>query len=193
MSMNLTDYHAAIKTWLETNEKLAKYFKSISCYPEAATKLASPCLFFSVDDFEPNDVQPQSGEKEWVLNLTFYVGINVLDNQLGPEIGASDYQILLRDLAMAVSNEVHQSRFGIMGTVKPATVSSVQPDGFDVELEEYELWSVSATQPFITGSLNGALEAEVYIPSGKIMVGYSPDIGEGNEPKYDAVYDKTGE
>ena len=175
MSINLNDYHLKIKEFLESDPLLSVWFKNVTYYPEVdfesgkAKKLKAPFLFFSVDDWEKSDKQPEDGRKKWDLNLTFYVGVNGVDDSLGKDNRERDYQVVLRDLAMGVCTVLDGSFLGIKGpdkNVNPVQVVTAQPDGFQTELDDYEIYSINAKQPFFTGSLHDDLEAlKLYKPT----------------------------
>jgi len=172
MSINLNDYHLKIKAFLESDPLLSIWFKNVSYYPEVdfesgkAKKLEAPFLFFSVDDWDKSDEQPEDGRKKWDLNLTFYVGVNGVDDSLGTCNRGRDYQVVLRDLTMGVCTVLDGSFLGVKGSVNPAQVVTSQQDGFQTELDDYEIYSINVKQPFFTGALHDDLEAlKLYKPT----------------------------
>ncbi|MGY2573754.1 hypothetical protein [Vibrio sp. C8] len=181
MAITLTQYHEAVILWLQNNEYLDWLVHAVS-YPELDSPPTKNSAYFGVTNWEKSEQQNCTGEVAMDLSCQLLV--------VFPQ-GTPDVQLVIREAVMSLCLELENQRFGL--EAKALQLISVEPDAFNPELDECEVWSIRWIHQIFIGSVNKGLIAETYIPSGKIMVGYSPDIGEGNEPKYDAVYDKTGE
>ncbi|KDM92895.1 hypothetical protein [Photobacterium galatheae] len=168
--IHLNDYHQAVKTWLSEN---LSWLKTIEHYPETQTALKTPCVFFGVMDWERSDNQPMNGQLAVTLNCEILAVLGMADAQ---------YQLEVRNAAMAIGLAIEQSRFGL--PVDPAVFVSAEPDGFNPELDEYAVWSIRFNQDVEIGQ-------DVYQPEGltphTVHVGYSPDIGPANTDKYEQV------
>ncbi|KIC14058.1 hypothetical protein [Leisingera sp. ANG-Vp] len=85
----------------------------------------------------------------------------------------------IRKLAGALGVLVHQNRWG--QPVSPATVTVIGPDAFDPAFDKFEVWAVEWDQQIDLGE--NVWSGEGITPD-RVMVGFSPDTGPGNEPTY---------
>lgn len=168
--IHLTDYHQAVKQWLADN---LPWLNSVDCYPETQTALKAPCAFFGVMDWERSETQPMNGQLAVTLNCEILAVLGMAEAQ---------YQLEIRNAAMAIGLKVEESRFGM--AIEPAVFVSAEPDAFNPELDEYAVWSIRFNQDVEVGE-------DVFKPEGltptMVKVGYSPDIGQANTDKYEQV------
>ncbi|MGB2080041.1 MAG: hypothetical protein ACPHV3_09650 [Vibrio sp.] len=168
--ITLTDYHDAVVTWIKDN---ASWLQSVDYYPETRTELATPCAFFSVEDWEKSEKQRANGQ----LSLDVRCELILVFGMLEPE-----YQRAIRNAAMALSLLIDDARFGL--TIPGAVLESASPDAFDPELDGYAVWSIRWLQRLDIGDIE--ISADEFKPS-KILVGLSPDIGLGHEQDYEEL------
>ena len=168
--IHLTSYHQAVKQWLTDN---LPWLKLVDCYPETETALTTPCAFFAVSDWDRADSQPMNGQLGVTLNCEILAVLGMADAQ---------YQLEVRNAAMAIGLKVEQSRFGL--PIKPAVFVSAEPDAFQPELDEYAVWSIRFNQEIEVGE--DAFKPEGLTPT-TIKVGYSPDLGAQDDEKYEQV------
>ncbi|ELE2163695.1 hypothetical protein RC856_000359 [Vibrio fluvialis] len=169
-SIHLTQYHEAVKSTLQAQ---LPWLLSIKDYPKIETPLLTPCAFFSVSGWEKSTEQKMNGQ----LSVTLSCEVLAV---LGMEHEA--YQVDIRNSAMAISLAIEANRFGL--EVEPAVFVSADPDAFQPELDEYAVWSIRFEQEVQVGE--DAFKPEGQIPN-IVNVGYSPDIGESNQDKYEQV------
>ncbi|PNH99235.1 hypothetical protein [Vibrio diazotrophicus] len=181
MAITLTEYHDAVIAWLKTNEYLDWLVNAV-IYPELRKPPAENSAYFGITDWEKSEDQKNTGELTMDLSCQLLV--------VFPQ-GTPDVQLMIREAVMSLCLELENQRFGLQA--KALRLISAEPDAFNPELDECEVWSIRWIHQIDIGSVNSALIAEVFNPLGKAMVGYSPEIGTGHEPKYETVYDKTGE
>ncbi|MBY6056764.1 hypothetical protein [Leisingera daeponensis] len=85
----------------------------------------------------------------------------------------------VRKLAGALGVFVHQNRWG--QPVSPATVTIIGPDAFDPDFDRFEVWAVEWDQKIDLGE--NVWTGEGVVP-GVVKIGFTPDIGPGNEAEY---------
>lgn len=168
--IHLTDYHQAVKQWLADN---LPWLNSVDFYPETKTSLKAPCAFFGVMDWERSETQPMNGQLAVTLNCEILAVLGMAEAQ---------YQLEIRNAAMAIGLKVEESRFGM--AIEPAVFVSAEPDAFNPELDEYAVWSIRFNQDVEVGE--DAFKPEGLTPT-MVKVGYSPDIGQTNSDKYEQV------
>lgn len=168
--IHLTDYHQAVKQWLADN---LPWLKSVESYPETETELTTPCAFFGVMDWERSETQPMNGQLAVTLNCEILAVLGMAEEQ---------YQLEVRNAAMAISLKVEESRFGM--AIEPAVFVSAEPDAFNPDLDDYAVWSIRFNQDVEVGE--DAFKPEGLTPT-TVKVGYSPDIGQANTDKYEKV------
>lgn len=181
MSITLTQYHDAVKSWLENNEYL-DWLVDIAPYPRLDNPPTDNSAYFGVTNWEKSEQQKGTGEVSMDLSCQLLV--------VFPQ-STPDVQLMIREAVMSLCLELENQRFGLQA--KALQLISAEPDAFNPELDECEVWSVRWIHQIDIGSVNSALIAEVFNPLGKAMVGYSPEIGTDHEPDYETVYDVTGE
>lgn len=168
--IHLTDYHDAVIDWVTQN---VDWLQSVQYYPEMQTELPAPCAFFGVEDWEMSESQPMNGMLAVDLNCKLMVVFGVIDPA---------YQLEVRNAAMALCIKLQDQRFGL--PIEPVVLQGAEPDNFQPELDDYAVWSIRFLQTIEVGE--DFYKPEGIIPS-TVMVGYSPDIGEKNEDKYEKV------
>lgn len=85
----------------------------------------------------------------------------------------------VRKLAATLGAKVHQQRWG--QAVSPAQMTYIGPDAFDPEFDKFEVWAVEWDQQIDLGE--SVWTGEGVVPQ-VVKVGWSPDIGPGNEADY---------
>lgn len=168
--IHLTDYHNKVTQWLADN---LPWLKSVESYPETQTALVTPCAFFAVMDWERSEYQPMNGQMAVTLNCEILAVLGMADAQ---------YQLEVRNAAMAIGLKVEEARFGM--PIEPAVFVSAEPDAFNPELDDYAVWSIRFNQDVEVGE--DVFKPEGLTPS-TVKVGFSPDIGNANEDKYEQV------
>lgn len=168
--IHLNDYHDNVKQWLIDQ---MPWFESVDLYPETQTALKTPCIFFGVLDWERAEEQPMNGQMAVTLNCEILAVLGMADEK---------YQLEVRNAAMAISLKVEESRFGM--PIEPAIFVSAEPDAFNPELDDYAVWSIRFNQTVEVG-------VDAFTPEGltptTVHVGYSPDLGDKNQDKYEQV------
>ena len=165
--IHLTEYHDKVTQWLIDN---LPWLKSVECYPETQTAFVTPCAFVAVMDWERAENQPMNGQLAVTLNCEILAVLGMADAQ---------YQLEVRNAAMAIGLKVEQARFGM--PIEPAVFVSAEPDAFNPELDDYAVWAIRFNQDVEVGV--DAFTPEGLTPS-TIKVGFSPEIGQANEDKY---------
>ncbi|PNH90840.1 hypothetical protein C1M56_00890 [Vibrio diazotrophicus] len=181
MSITLTQYHDAVKSWLENNEYL-DWLVDIAPYPRLEQPPTDNSAYFGVTNWEKSEQQKGTGEVSMDLSCQLLV--------VFPQ-GTPDIQLMIREAVMSLCLELENQRFGLQA--KALQLISAEPDAFNPELDECAVWSVRWVHQIDIGSVSSDLIDEVFNPFGKAMVGYSPEIGTDHEPDYETVYDVTGE
>ncbi|WIY23784.1 hypothetical protein [Parasedimentitalea psychrophila] len=85
----------------------------------------------------------------------------------------------IRKLAGALGVLVHDNRWG--QSVNPAKVTVIGPDAFDPAFDNFEVWAVEWDQQVDLGA--SVWTGEGVTPE-RVMVGYSPDTGPGQDGAY---------
>lgn len=93
-----------------------------------------------------------------------------------------------RVLAGALCAFLHKQRHWQNGKAGAIEVLGAWPSQFKPDLDQYEVWRVEWRQPLNLGADYWAAEALGTVPS-TILYGYTPDIGTGNEDKYEQLKD----
>ncbi len=177
MAITLTQYHEAVIAWLQNNEYL-DWLVNITPYPELTRPPTENSAYFGITDWNKSDQQKGTGELTMDLNCQLLV--------VFPR-GTLDVQLMIREAVMSLCLELENQRFGLQA--KALQLAGAEPDAFNPELDECEVWSIRWVHEIDIGSVNSALIAEVFNPLGKVMVGRSPDIGSDHESDYETVYD----
>lgn len=171
--IHLTEYHEKVKEWLSNN---LPWINSVETYPETQTALTTPCVFFSVIDWDRAEEQRMNGQMSVTLNCEILAILGMDDSQ---------YQLEVRNAAMAIGLKIEESRFGM--PIEPAVFVSAEPDAFSPELDDYAVWSIRFNQTVNVG-------ADAFKPTGlrptQVKVGYHPDTGLKNLSSYETVIDE---
>ncbi|MCL1124159.1 hypothetical protein [Shewanella surugensis] len=168
--IHLTAYHDAIKSWLTAE---LDWLQLVDVYPETATKLKTPCAFFSVLNFERADDQCMNGQLTVTLNCEILAVLGMVDEQ---------YQLLVRRTAMAIALKVENSRFGL--PIEPAVFISAEPDEFSPELNDYAVWSIRFNQDIDVG--DDMFDVQNLLPH-TLNVGITPEVGADHVDDYRQV------
>lgn len=92
---------------------------------------------------------------------------------------SGDVKREIRKLAGALGVIVHQNRWE--ERVNPAQVTYIGPDAFDPAFDTFEVWAVEWDQQIDLGE--NVWTSEGIVPD-KVQIGFSPDIGPGQEADY---------
>jgi hypothetical protein len=168
----LPDYHLAVVGWLT---KHIKWLNHVAYYPEINTQLVTPAAYFSVIDWGANERQPMDGGIGVDLNCNITVAV---------PLSEIDYQLIVRNAAMALSIAVNNNRFGL--EIEPATFINSEPETLSPELDDYALWGVRFTQPFVFGDPTCFLAPDIIAKT--VMSSQAPDIGTDHEDDYIQIY-----
>ncbi len=102
-----------------------------------------------------------------------------------------EVQLTIREAVMSLCLEIEQQRFGLQ--VKPLQFVSAEPDAFNPELDECEVWSLRWIHEIDISGVDKSLLAEVFNPNGKSMAGYEPNIGLDHQPDYEPIFKKVAD
>lgn len=169
-NVTLAEYHSAVLDYLTTQ---VDWLTCVEHYPETETELATPCAFFSVLDWDKSDNQKGNGQLTLNVNCELLVVYGFSD---------PDYQVKVRDASMMLSLLIDECRFGL--EIRPAVLTSAEPDSFNPELDGYAVWSIRWVQPLTIGQVE--ISAQTFTP-GTVMVGYYPDVGPDKHSDYEVV------
>ncbi|MEH0741148.1 hypothetical protein H4F05_06435 [Vibrio cholerae] len=181
MSITLTQYHDSVTSWLTNNDYL-DWLVNVASYPELKKPPTENSAYFGITNWEKSDQQKGSGEVSMDLSCQLLV--------VFPR-GTPEVQLMIREAVMSLCLELENQRFGLQ--VKPLQLISAEPDAFNPEIDECEVWSVRWIHQIDIGSVNQTLLPQPFITGGKASVGYSPKIGAAHEADYETIYDETGE
>lgn len=136
-----------------------------------------PACFIELVDMERGDMDPGTDQLPMLCRFEAQLII-------GFRQGTKNPKLEIRKLAAAVAAFVRLKRWGC--PIGPAEVVGAYSDDFDPELEQFEVWRVEWQQIIHLGESvwKGWNDGE---PPGSPMLGYSPNIGTGNESEYSLV------
>ncbi|GLP86298.1 hypothetical protein [Tritonibacter mobilis] len=155
---------AQIGAWFPTLE-------TVGDYQEDRRTLSVPAVLIELIDMEGDpDADPGTGQAPFVSK---WVARVILGSK------AEDVKREVRKLAAALGAKVHQQRWG--QAVSPAQVTYIGPDAFDPDFDKFEVWAVEWDQQIDLGE--SVWTGEGVVPQ-VVKVGWSPDIGPGNEADY---------
>lgn len=181
MTITLTQYHDSVTSWLKENEYL-EWLVNVAAYPELKKPPTENSAYFGVTNWEKAEQQKGTGEVTMVLSCQLLV--------IFPS-STPDVQLTIREAVMSLCLELENQRFGLQ--TKALELISAEPDAFNPELDECEVWSVRWLHQIDIGSVEPSLIAAPFITGGVSKVGYSPKIGAAHEADYETIYDETGE
>ena len=169
--INLDDLFAAI-----TSQIAAEFpvFQLVESYPEDRRNLPTPACAIELADMEPAD---DIGTEQLAVTARFEARIVMGFRE--PNVRRA-----VPKLAAAVALHIRGKRWGL--PVEPAIVTAIEPDDFDPDLDQFEVWRVDWQQIIHIGPSiwdnDGSFPAQV-------LAGISPDIGPASEGEYQTVID----
>lgn len=170
-SLDLDQLHDAIKA------KISAQFsalKTVEDYEAPRKSLQLPAVLIELVDMEGDpDSEPGTEQlavvSKWVARIIM-------------SFREDDVKRQLRKLAGALGVLVHQNRWG--QSASPAQVTYIGPDSFDPEFDKFEVWAVEWDQQIDLGE--SVWTGEGITPE-RVMIGYVPEIGPGQEGDYDEL------
>lgn len=170
-NLDLDQLHDAIKA------KISAQFPALEAvedYEAPRKSLELPAVLIELVDMEADPESDPGTEQlpvvsKWVARIIM-------------SFRTEDVKREIRKLAGSLGVVVHQNRWGM--PVSPAQVTYIGPDAFDPELDKYEVWAVEWDQQLDLGK--SVWTGEGITPE-RVMIGYAPEIGPGQEGDYDEL------
>lgn len=167
----ITDLHHAIVG--ELTSKI-EGIETSGFYPKIREAIKAPAIFVDMTSLEPGQ-DPGTGEVAYIARF-----------EARCMVGTSDEANLqVRELAAEAGRIIYKNSFGVH--VKPADLLTIGNDGFNPELDAYEVWLVEWEHEIHVGESiwtnEGVCPQEIY-------VGFAPCIGEEYEEEYTLVKEK---
>lgn len=173
-SVSIVQYHDALMATLGR----LPWAKQARAYPEEATAITTPALFFSLNGWSPAD-NVHGGQTGVELDCAVYV---ICDKAATDEV--HNPEVYARALAADLTQLLHGNQFGLPAC-EPAAFVSASRDEFDPALDGYIVFCVSYTQTTAFGD-------DAFAPTGaplqRAMLGQVPDVGPGHEADYQQIY-----
>lgn len=179
MSFTLTEYHDAVIDWLTSDESFTDWLVDAQYYPEISESPTEASAYFGVTDWELTNPQKGTGEITMDLNCQLLV--------VFPET-TTDLQLTIREAVMEICLGLDSQRFGL--EIKPPLLTSAEPDTFNTELDDCEVWSIRWIQEIEMTSVNDSLEADLFEPT-TVYAGLSPEVGSDYEQSYSTLYEAS--
>ncbi|MFY0309635.1 hypothetical protein ACFMBG_07030 [Leisingera sp. D0M16] len=170
-NLDLDQLHDAIKA------RISEQFPALAAvedYGAPRKSLQVPAVLIELADMEA-DLDSDPGTEQLAVVSKWVVRVVL-------SFRAENVQREIRKLAGALGVLVQQNRWG--QRVSPAQVTYIGPDAFDPELDKFEVWAVEWDQQIDLGQ--SVWTGEGVTPE-QVMIGYSPDIGPGQEPDYTEI------
>ena len=167
----LTDLHHAIVNELTTK---IEGIETSGFYPKIREEITAPAVFVDMVSLEPGQ-DPGTGEVAYIARFEarFMVGTS------------DEANLQVRELAAEGGRIIYKNSFGL--NVKAAELLSVGNDGFNPELDAYEVWIVEWEHELHLGE---SIWTNDGICPEKIYVGFAPCIGAAYEDEYVLVKEK---
>ena len=181
----IASYHAAVLNSL----KELKWVKDADTYPERATQLVTPVVFFAVDGWDAKS--NADGQMTVVLSAALWV---LVDRAGEPEEekmaeekkrAAAKPDVFIRAAAADLTHWLDGQTFGL-ANVEPAVFISADADETDPRLDDYLVWQISFNQavtfgvdPFATDNL----------PLQRAWLGVAPEIGQQHVDDYRLIFE----
>jgi hypothetical protein len=167
-NLDLDQLHDAIKARISDQFPA---LASVEDYEAPRKSLQLPAVLIELVDMEIDpDSDPGTEQLPAVSKWVARVVMNFRTVKVEREI---------RKLAGALGVLVQQNRWG--QRVSPAQVTYIGPDAFDPEFDKFVVWAVEWDQQIDLGQ--SFWTGEGVVPE-QVMIGYSPDIGPGQETDY---------
>ena len=143
---------------------------AVEDYREDRQALPIPAVLIELTELEPSpDEDPGTEQLAALARFDAHIVLGFRTPQIKREI---------RKLAAALAFHIHGSRWG--QRVGPAEVTAIAPDDFTPELDQFEVWRVEWQQLVHIGESVWRNDGATPVP----VFSWSPDIGPGNEVKY---------
>ena len=171
--IDLDNLHEAIKA-----EISAKFpaVGTVEDYGAPRKDLALPAILVELVDMEVDpDSDPGTEQLPVISKWAARVVLSFRDDNVKREI---------RKLAGALGVLVHQNRWGLKAG--PAQVTYIGLDAFDPDFDNVEVWAVEWDQQVDLGQ--SVWTGEGVTPD-RVMIGYAPKIGPGQEGDYSELGD----
>ena len=144
---------------------------TVEDYDADRKDLLVPAILLELVDMEADpDSDPGTEQLAVVTKWAARVVFSFRQNHVKREI---------RKLAGALGVLVHSNRWG--QHVNPARVTVIGPDAFDPAFDKFEVWAVEWDQQIDLGE---SVWSGVGVVPERVMVGYAPAIGPGQEAEY---------
>ncbi|CAM3711727.1 hypothetical protein PHIN109289_05360 [Phaeobacter inhibens] len=167
-SIDLDKFHDAVKL------EIADNFPTVSTVEDYDTDrkdLMAPAILIELVDMEADpDSDPGTEQLAVVSKWVARIIMSFRTENVKREI---------RKFAAALGVLVHQNRWSMQ--MGPAQVTYIGPDAFSPELDKYEVWAVEWDQQIDLGQ--SVWTGEGVTPD-RVMIGYAPKIGPGQEGDY---------
>lgn len=175
-SVNIVALHDAIIT------QLAAQFpdvKTVADYPRLYKAVDLPALFLDLDNMD--ETAPDPGTEQLRLRLRWSI-ICMVSNVRTDGTPCRD----VRALAASVATFIYKRRF--MPYVGPARVTTIAPDAFNPDLDQYEVWRVEMETDLLQGV--SAFDASGVVPS-QVYLGITPKVGPAYKDDYIPVHEQV--
>jgi hypothetical protein len=179
-SLCIASYHAAVLNSLQE----LKWIKDADTYPERATQLVTPAVFFAVDGWDPKS--NSDGQMTVVLSAALWVLVDRAGEPEEEKTGVTAKpDVFIRSAAADLTHWIDGQTFGL-GSVEPAVFISADADETDPRLDDYLVWQISFNQtvtfgvdPFVTDNL----------PLQRVWLGVAPEIGQQHVDDYRLIFE----
>lgn len=172
-NLDLVVLHQNIKSAIAT---AFPDFKTVEFYEQDRREVALPAILFELEDMELSG-DDDAGTEQLPVVSKWVARIILSDLQ-------ADADLKLRKIAGALGALVHRNRWGAQ--VSPAMVTVMGPDAFGGGMGASDKWpqNVWAVEWDQKLDLGANIWEGGQLAPGKVMVGFAPDVGTGNAPKY---------
>ncbi|AUR12866.1 hypothetical protein PhaeoP48_02904 [Phaeobacter inhibens] len=166
--IDLDNLHEAIKAEISARFPAVA---TVEDYGAPRKDLVLPAILVELVDMEVDpDSDPGTEQLPVISKWAARVVLSFRDDNVKREI---------RKLAGALGVLVHQNRWGLKAG--PAQVTYIGPDAFDPDFDNVEVWAVEWDQQIDLGQSVWTGEG---VTSDRVMIGYAPKIGPGQEGDY---------
>lgn len=150
---------------------------TVAEYPRLRKKIEAPAILVELADLTHLD---DAGTEQLCLAARFEARI-VFDQV---PIASSNQNLAALSLAASTALAIYRQGRIVAGGAGPAKNFKLEPDQFKPDLAGYAVWLVEWVHDLRLGA--SVWDGEGIRPS-TIYVGYAPEIGAGNEGRYDEV------
>ena len=170
-SIDLDEFHDAVKLAISGGFPAVP---TVEDYDADRKDLVVPAILIELVDMEADPESDPGTEQlpvvsKWVARIIMSFRTENVKREI-------------RKLAASLGVMVHQNRWGM--PVSPAQVTYIGPDAFDPEFDKFEVWAVEWDQQIDLGQ--SVWTGEGITPE-RVMIGYAPEIGPGQEGDYDEL------